>query len=1286
MEGSRDNKSIFGLLLIMLAGMTLPGSLAWRFTPTANQGSTQGGPPKSTALAERTDKTSGGDHARGERCALCLLKSYLGCSGACDCQDLTQTPPKPKPTADTWCWSPSGPSPDQEKASQAALVPQAPVGMFCRSLFETGAPSQETPGTGQACRLLDQEKIEILLATVPEPSWGVDGQVEALVRAFDRTGYNLTRSWLPWRADGQGQGTHLPGVLLFTAPRDPRCSKAQGTLAEATPCGRSTYVVFLVEETPSGGVKERAFRQALEDWQFVRQEFGLASQEPLKVLGPSFSGSADSLSRLLHRLRTETPTLLTEATIQVYSGRATDDGVKKTIESAFGPPKGACTNPGEASPRPITYQATVRSDEAMQYALLRYLTETLKADRSQIALIVESSTGYGKAAVAPAPIDGPLAPSCPEDPQLKPPGPQPVLDGILLLPIPYNLASLHDEWDKRGHAKPAELTEEQRLKALGRTQDSNNRRGVLPVLSPTTAMNRDLALSAILNSIQQEGIRYVGLMLTSPEDKHFLAERLSVHCPDVRLFTFESEIQDSQPEDQAHLRGMIVASTYPLFSRNQQWTYPYQGSRQRLQFASQTEQGVYNATLFLLGEKAQENLLEYGPPDFKKPEYTVEKASLRPPVWISAVGRDGLFPLAVYCTGAIPTSSNGYCQDDYLATASVASTQITTRWQDRKYAPYDMGMMRLLLVLLACIAGLHVAAYFCNTYGKPLWVSSPGTRPRFFDFMRPLSRPHTIENREEFRQRGGYLLWMFGSLAVLLFYMGAVVTLRFRRTNQLDLLTQDFGFAMLAALSLALVGAALLDITASLLSRSNDRHREAMRPLLRWEFVFPVSLVAAVVVFVLQVALASTIGTRPTVLLLLRRSARTEYELSPLMPIFLLGAVAYLWGLFNLRRQRLLLERPVFSLPSLGPPALAKNLAEKIRELRDWLHIFRWHTRIGVVIGVLVVTWPVFGRLTTLESYPVTLLFKALFIGVMMLVVLTTVRFWSVWRLLRDALTILKHHPLTDSLGRLPRRVAPPLGTLLLEEVPRLTEETIHRQQLHVLFSTLPKLEDGDLLAALGTSPKDAQKALTQLRELAQGRPDGELHGPAIHDLARQAALQLVRLLEDAWDRPPVRDNGHLGLAQGKLPRRDTAGHYLKPAADATLLWLRLAEEVVAMQIVSYLHRVLPHLHNALVFLIASLLLLLAALNSYPFEPIQWATVLVWLLFLGVIGLATQALFQMNRNTVLSRLTRTTPGKINWDLGFVKQLAIYVLVPLISLVSTQLSAFSWLGRLLQNLR
>jgi hypothetical protein len=57
---------------------------------------------------------------------------------------------------------------------------------------------------------------------------------------------------------------------------------------------------------------------------------------------------------------------------------------------------------------------------------------------------------------------------------------------------------------------------------------------------------------------------------------------------------------------------MLLITTYPLFSRSQLWTYPFRGEKSRLQFPTDTAQGVFNAALAVL--ERPDLMLEYGLP------------------------------------------------------------------------------------------------------------------------------------------------------------------------------------------------------------------------------------------------------------------------------------------------------------------------------------------------------------------------------------------------------------------------------------------------------------------------------------------------------------------------------------------------------------------------------------------------------------------------------------------------------------------------------------------------
>ncbi len=1170
---------------------------------------------------------------------------------------------------------------------------------------QPSSPSASPPGTS---RRSYAGPVSALFVTVPEPSWGLDGMLEALVRSFETVGYTLRAQDLP-RVTGKDSPSAY-GVLVFTGQdtdayrppvramrkegevgiaqrREKRAPPAAQDPAKAT-ASDSAYLVYLVEETPTAGIRLAALGEALSDWDALRQEHTPGPPaEPLALLAPAFSGSATGLAQYIG-----SHPLLAKYPLDLISGRATAGEVATALRSA---------RPGGL---PVRFHSTVRSDEEMQAAMFEYLTDQLGADCRKIALIVESSTPYGNATYQQ---DRGLHRFTQKRGRACPPR---------LLPVPSDLTRLQAEWERKKSTTQTPTTptyEELARNTLERQRDDARRTGMLPLFSKETLSERDLALSTLLSTLYQEGIRYVGLMMTDASDKIFLAQRISANCPDARLFTFESELSLVHPQDLAYTRGMLVASTYPLYSRNQQWTYPYAGAMQRLQFASQSDQGVYNAALLLLGHP--EHLLEYALPfaQFERWEsyaklWRCTKAgaddplcTAKPPVWISAVGRGALIPLQVN----VPDES------DFVADrrhAVFRASQVTplrdtiTRIPnaEQRYTPYDLGTVRVLTILLTLLSLLLGVPYLHNAFGAPLWVSEEGEEARFFDFLKPLPRSPHPAFASEHTQREVYLLWLTLPLIVLSFYLALILALRFRSGNFIadgtGLLSRFFGNALfggttdwgkiidLLYLFLSAVGQSVAWIvTICVLRRLWNRPLNL--PRLRrvvaslW-FVIPATLLLSLIELSLAIQTVSALNTSDfdswhgaNAVLFLRRSAQTSYELSPLLPLLCLGAISFLWGLYNLRRISLLTLRPLTNVPVYAPAALAQDIQDDM--LRCYRQLGSHHrlTVISVALLVVLIASPVFGRLTTIDLSALHLGFRVLFSLATSLIVLAVFRLLLTLWPLEGALHHLRHHPLADALTRLPAAWRRPLGTMLLEELSGATERQMLAQSLDALAAVFAQSTPQAKQEALAVAYHPALEVLTaRLATWNQGQvPPDPLQ---FVDTDLEQALSVI--LYGPRPRPKPRS----------APPTPPDASAKEPPPPDPLAFVPLAEDLLSTRLLLLLSRLLPHLRNSMLVTTACMVLMLMALWSYPFQPMQWMTILIWLIFLSVCGLTAMVLMMLNRSPILSQLTGTEPGKLTWDASFLRPLVYYVLIPLVSLLSTQLPEFSWLVKLLQNLK
>jgi hypothetical protein len=101
------------------------------------------------------------------------------------------------------------------------------------------------------------------------------------------------------------------------------------------------------------------------------------------------------------------------------------------------------------------------------------------------------------------------------------------------------------------------------------------------------------------------------------------------------------------------------------------------------------------------------------------------------------------------------------------------------------------------------------------------------------------------------------------------------------------------------------------------------------------------------------------------------------------------------------------------------------------------------------------------------------------------------------------------------------------------------------------------------------------------------------------------------------------------------------------PAKDP--LPILLAEELLVIRYVALIRSVLVNIRYLMLFTCAAFVLSIVAWNSYPFQPhqlIDWCfTLLLVFLGIGVVWVFAQ----MHRNSILSRITDTTPNKLGLD-------------------------------------
>ena len=436
-------------------------------------------------------------------------------------------------------------------------------------------PPAEIPGSEAdltwIAGTLGRDHLASVVALVPDPvdsnvAANFDQALEAIQEGCADAGFLLDRLWLPWTDEWAKQNVYrsVPGVLL---------------LRGAEP-GPALLTVLLVGETPKEGVHKEAFRAAL----------SIAAQlqpdgEPVRLLGPTFSGSVDSLQVALARVERDSGAV---PSLRVVTGSATaPDELFAFLGSDF--------------------TRTVVPDERLQTETFGFLTRQMGWRADKMALLTESDTLYGSTASTRVPG-----------------GPVTVL-------FPSGLGSVRSAWEKSEKQRAAEAEKQNPLK-VPRTSlelslvDESKPVDIAPQFSGLTAASKDLVLSNLLDSLWRSGIRYVGILSTDVRDSLYLAQRVRTFAPDMVLFTIDNNLLYAHPQYLNELDGALVLSSFPLVTESEarpRWFPASAPPRYRRQFASAFQEGIFLATAKLLGKQV--------PP---------------PRSWIAAIGNGALWPLA----------------------------------------------------------------------------------------------------------------------------------------------------------------------------------------------------------------------------------------------------------------------------------------------------------------------------------------------------------------------------------------------------------------------------------------------------------------------------------------------------------------------------------------------------------------------------------------------------------------------------------------------------------------
>ncbi len=1149
---------------------------------------------------------------------------------------------------------------------------------------------------------LDEAAIPVsaLVVTVPDPvdsilDYAFDRTLDAVQRAVRVDGYLLDRYSLPWLdrvtgpggadADRRGPRERPPGVLVFRRVHPPGSRGGDPDVR--------LLVVYLVAETPISGIQRTALTLALGDARTIAEHAAGGDADPPRIalLGPFFSGSAFSLQLTLRSwARAAGP-----AAVTIVSGSATHDANKELLSFK-----------DEATGLIATFSATVVPDGITKKRLYGYLEE-LGVDFRRVALLTESNTAYGKEAE-------------PALPRLPPPDAAP--EPGISITFPMHISQLRAAYERDKLLQPFGDASgaAQGARTLDLTlEEAGRRRDAIPSVSALSNASDELSLAAILSTLSRLRIQYVGIMATDVRDKLFLGRQIALNCPGVTLFTLEGDILLAHPKYVPFLRGTLVASTYPLYNRNQVWT-PDATPRDLFQFPGSGTEGVFNAALVLLGR--DDALVEYGPPFPQLVSRSAEaRIRNRPPVWLSVVGNSAVWPLA-----ALSDEEDG---DAYLYVRTRGPSvepfaEVLGRGDQRLTTSRLSHLFIWALSLLS--VGLSLAFAVANRREEPPPEESAPLRP---DLVRKEARlpdnPTLAKLRLDAEKRAPYrkdllLLLLF----VPLFLVQLLSASTFLTPYRLALREWRTALPALPATSLLYLAFVLLSLlvltvtTVRLLALSIGRQARLLGREVRRFRRHPIRLpelsallgrrsnpfllarirsaLEALSGTVLILLILLTIGVTlwyawpPDLLpalLLFERLTNPASGLSILVPVVLISAACALLAFCHLRRLTLdewggfgpaLVGRRSSDLE--GAEALERQILRTLRQI--------WVSPVLSALGTLVFGFLVVWLLARLspapEAEPYRSLFRIVFFFACLVTLFTAARYALLWQRLHTFLRFLAAHPMADAFDRVPRRLAEAVGPRAFGRFISLPDFARLLHQWRLLEVDLKGAIPG-LHRDLGLKESDTTRLLAALANLRTLRVffSGRMRrsgGRILQTWKARAqtadwvgflARVLQPFVEPYWRTKPLPSDTPAGGKESSAPRAENSvdKRTIDPAAAA---WLRQAEEFIASHLVIYVAYVFLHLRNLLSTFLISALLLFVAITAYPFQP---ARILVFFLIGFIVLLAALAVgsfLQMDRDEILSRVARTQAGKVSWDFSFILRVVLYGLLPILSVVATRI--------------
>jgi hypothetical protein len=1127
-----------------------------------------------------------------------------------------------------------------------------------------------TSGQNNATANSLPQGIHFIVATVPDPlhtllNLQFDRTIEAIQQAAQDEGFTYDSSWLPWKAHATEYSSRTdqiaedketyqrelcPGLILF---RKSRRLPTIGTYDDTYTHG---LFVFLVGEKPTTGINRIQWNNALA-WigQHADQK---DSDRALRILGPTFSGSAPSVARALVDLRSQTAYF---TNVLLYSGTVRGCSSYRWLKAEL----------QKSSPVPARFSDFNQNDAVQVDRYFRYLQDQGHL-LSEVAILSEDETAYGGLPDVP-PTQGGAEPSAVTscEPAYSPD------NAPLHLYYPRDISALRSAYQEQSIFSSSASDNSTAAHVVLQPQASQSTHHNTDTIATFSGSNSALAQEAqmygVVDSLRTHDIRFVVLRSTSTLDYLFLCRFLHRAFPDAFIVTTGPDMLFGREIDSTEFRGVEALTDYPLLPRGQDWTRPtgYGARHAHRVFGSDTMEGTYLAARFLLTDPdatpidpspfihpVKPDISDYGPPFWE----WGSSSGGSPSTWLTVVGQDGYWPVAVLTnkssSATPPTSTVAIvARPSVSGTANQAKNPI--QWSFSLSPAWKLCCA--LAVLAVC---LH---FYASLFG---WGRQ--NESMFIQFV-PLSGERQLFLRQPLLVGLGWVA--IGSIVILMFLCSDRISTFLEERNSLWI------WMLHIASWVAYLGI-VLDIGLRSWAAPGSTRTRSLRAGLF--IILPILLLGAAHWAGSTIFDYSDDNGVPTAY----RAVHLTSGVSPMVSLLLLLCGFYWWfwqslcGMALLGWGRPILPRKTHLAVSLA--RVSDEMATNIESLAIPLPSFLAGGGFVYLLPIVILALPMYALrrhgpesfyaiLHSLENSAFNKVLQVLIGIALYLLILECVQLLGTWMSLKRLLLALNRTPLRRTFCALQ-------GGLSMHSLWNLggtssrARYTIFSHQLEALFhlrntlrSFSARAEGDELIRA---SVDDACKRGMEFVEKRSANADLAMINDQDGRDSREVFCQCTeRLLTDFILPEWTSETLSLDLLEngGKTSPNDA----LPLSEDEST---RRAEEFVCLIYVGYLQNLLGRMRTMVLSILGLFAGLAFSLAFYPYTPRPTIAIalLVLLLVLGSVVALVYA--GLARDATLSHITNTVPGQLG--LGFWVRFASFIGVPVIGLLVAQFPAIT----------